>query len=484
MPWIVLWVVMGLLVRSVYAEVPASLRTLLPPGTQVSLIVQSIHAAEPLYAWQPDMLRMPASALKLLTALGATLYLGHDFRFETRLMIAKGTRHSGTIRGDLIMQFVGDPSLTRGDLRNLFAQLRAQGISRVTGDVVLDISAFNGYDRGRGWSWDDLGICYTAPASAIVVDHNCIKGYLDIGVAGQGSARVRLSTPQAITVSSQVNVLTRHASEHEQRFCDLELERLANNHYHLTGCVMQRRHRLPLAFAITDPKTYALAMIRDELQATGIHLDGRLRFHQQPMENMQVLVRHKSLALATFLQDMLKKSDNLSSEILLKTLGRTYFRQPGSYRNGTEALKSILMTRAQIDLKHSYLADGSGLSRYNLLTARQLLEVLIYIYRHDNALRLLQHLPIAGVDGTLQRRRSLRHLKGKVMAKTGTIKQVSSLAGFLTTAQGRKLAFVLLINGYLPTDDTPMQLKNQRTSPLEQFEYELFTHLFQENIMP
>ena len=231
MLWIMLWVLLLplSLVNDIHADMPTSLRTLLPLGIQVSLIVQPVNASEPLYAWQPDTLRIPASTMKLLTALGATLYLGHDYRFETRLMVSEETRNGSLIRGDLIVQFVGDPSLKRRDLRNLFAQLRDQGVTRIAGDVVLDISAFNGYDRGRGWSWDDLGICYTAPASAIVVDRNCVKGFLDTGAAGQGSARVHLATPRAIAVSSEVNVLTRDADELEQRLCELELERLANN---------------------------------------------------------------------------------------------------------------------------------------------------------------------------------------------------------------------------------------------------------------
>ncbi len=98
MIWMMLWVLLGTLVNVLHAEMPMSLRTLLPPGAQVSLIVQPVHASEPLYAWQPDTLRLPASKLKLLTALGVTLYLGHDYRFETRLMVAEGVQHARVIK--------------------------------------------------------------------------------------------------------------------------------------------------------------------------------------------------------------------------------------------------------------------------------------------------------------------------------------------------------------------------------------------------
>ncbi len=359
---------------------------------------------------------------------------------------------------------------------------------RIAGDLVLDISAFNGYDRARGWSWDDLGICYTAPASAAIVDRNCVKGFLDTGPAGTGPARsklaqVHLLTPQPITVSSRVLAIGA-GQEHKHRFCDLNLNRLANNHYHLTGCVSRRRGRLPLAFAVTDPMVYARSIIRDEVQAAGIHLEGHLRFHQRPRQpvKMNILAKHQSLALPAFLGAMLKKSDNLVAEAMLKTLGRVYFQQPGNYRNGAAALKVILARRAQINLAGTHISDGSGLSRYNLLTARQILEALVYIRRHDRTLRLLRHFPVAGEAGTLLKRPSLSHLKGQVRAKTGTMKHVSSLAGFLTTASGNELAFVLLINGYLAPNETASPSASRRPPTLEQFETALFTRLFQENV--
>ncbi len=479
--WLWLWLLCGWMVLPVDADRLASIRALLPPGVQMSLIVQPVRAKSPTYTWQPDTLRLPASTLKVLTALGTTLYLGSNYRFETRLLTPKGAQQGAVIRGHVTLQWVGDPSLTRADLKALLAQLRQRGVTRIAGHLILDSSAFNSYDRARGWSWDDLGICYTAPASAIVVDRNCVRGYLDTAPLGAKPPQVHLLTPQPITISSQVLTIGA-GQEREHRFCGLDLDRLANNHYHLSGCVSQRHRRLPLAFAVTDPKVFARSILRDELKATGIRLDGNLRFRErpQPPQPLIVLGRHRSLPLTAFLDAMLKKSDNLASETLLKTLGRIYFQQPGNYRNGTAALRAILGQRAQINLDSSHLADGSGLSRYNLLTARQILDVLMYIHRNDETLRLRRHFPVAGMDGTLRKRRSLRRLKGQVMAKTGTMKHVSSLAGFLTTASGDELAFVLLINSYLPPEVTS-SAAGRRPPTLEAFETALFAHLFQVN---
>ncbi len=491
MRWLCLWFLGLWMVGSpAHAGMPVSLRALLPPGVQVSLIVQSVHATDPIYAWQPDTLRLPASTLKVLTALGATLHLGHDYRFETRLLMRTGTLRGEVIHGDVALQLVGDPSLTRADLTALFTELRHQGVRRITGDLILDMSAFNGYDRARGWSWDDLGICFTAPAAAAIVDRNCVKGFLDTNpteAVGLQLAQVHLLSPQPITVSSRVLAIGADQA-HEYRFCDLDLNRLPNNHYHLTGCVSRRQHRLPLAFAVTEPSVYARAVIREEIQAVGIHLAGDLRFHQRPDPSTKIpiqarmLAKHQSLPLTAFLGAMLKESDNLVAETLLKTLGRVYFQQPGNYRNGAAALKAVLAQRAQVDLAGSHIADGSGLSRYNLLTARQILEVLMYIRQHDDRLRLLRHFPVAGGDGTLRKRRSLRRLKGQVMAKTGTMKHVSSLAGFLTTVSGGELAFVLLVNGYVPPEDSPPLATADPRPTLEPFETALFARLFHEQV--
>ena len=122
----------------------------------------------------------------------------------------------------------------------------------------------------------------------------------------------------------------------------------------------------------------------------------------------------------------------------------------GTWRNGGDAVKQILRKKAGIDLENLVIADGSGLSRLNLVSANKLMEILQYISLHNNQLAFIEKLPIAGVDGTLQNRKSFNQapFKEAVMAKTGYIQGSYNLAGFIQKSDGRYIAFVQLLSGY------------------------------------
>jgi D-alanyl-D-alanine carboxypeptidase/D-alanyl-D-alanine-endopeptidase (penicillin-binding protein 4) len=188
--------------------------------------------------------------------------------------------------------------------------------------------------------------------------------------------------------------------------------------------------------------------IRWAMNRAGISHDGLLRVTHQAPVGAQTLATHYSVSLPVMLAKMLKKSDNLYADTFLKTVGRHYYNKPGSYRSGTMAVRAIL-TKHGIDLGNATLADGSGLSAHNLISARQMLSVLNFIQKNDAELDFIKLLPSSQVDGTLAWRRSVTApmMKNKVHAKTGTITGTSNLAGFIDTAGGQRKAFVMFQRG-------------------------------------
>ncbi|MDX1268933.1 MAG: D-alanyl-D-alanine carboxypeptidase/D-alanyl-D-alanine-endopeptidase, partial [Oceanisphaera sp.] len=125
-------------------------------------------------AHNPDLLLKPASTQKLVTTLAGALALGPDWHYTTRVHY-RGKLQNGKLVGDLLVDFVGDPSLKREQLRDL---LKRTGIRQISGNVLLNQQRFGGYDRGNGWSWNDLSVCYTSPVSALILDRNCVQGAL------------------------------------------------------------------------------------------------------------------------------------------------------------------------------------------------------------------------------------------------------------------------------------------------------------------
>ena len=127
-----------------------------------------------IYGQNYDTYMHPASTLKVVSTLAAILYLGHDYTFKTTLSVnPKNVVNgkvkpdaNGTLNGNVVIRFVGDPSFTSNNYRTLVNTLSKAGVKKVNGDIILDVGRFGGLSRGTGWSWDDIPICFTAPAGS------------------------------------------------------------------------------------------------------------------------------------------------------------------------------------------------------------------------------------------------------------------------------------------------------------------------------
>lgn len=434
----------------------------LPPGSQYGLLVQNLGTqAKVLMEHNADLLLPPASTLKILTALAARLVLPVGFRFET-LLERQGE--------DLIIRFSGDPSLSREHLRQLLGQLKAQG--GPWRDLWIDDTAFGGPERGLGWPWENLGACYSGPVGAANLDANCVQVSVLSNAPPGEKVSVQIPVDQPIRIDSEASILS--AQDKAERHCDLDLNLGENNHYWLSGCWAQSKNPLVLKLAVQQPSGYAAGVVAALLKAQGIGLKGQVRLGRPPEGERQILARHQSAPIEVLIDRMLKHSDNLIADSLLKTLGGAWFQQPGSYRTGLLALRRVLKEKAGIDLGLAIIEDGSGLSRSDRITPRLMAQVLAYIGQNDASLGLLKAFPVSGESGTLGHRPSMNQppLKGRFTAKTGTLFGTKNLAGIFTTAKGRKLVVVQFVTDYFPKDDT------KGPKSIHRFEQRLYNKLY------
>lgn len=424
------------------------LTPLLPKGTQVSYIVVDPAKGNVITQYQPSILRTPASMQKLLTATASKLYLGEKFRYQTKIEGQKAKIKNNNYQGDIRFRFVGDPMLLRSDLKKMLLAFKRLGIKQISGDLLLNQSRFDGYQWSNGQAWNDLGVCYTAPAHAIIVNRNCVLGNLSVPSAGAKKAKLFIPRYEPMEISSDVSVVSK--AQRAAQFCELELTRSSDNRYYLWGCMVPGERPLALAFAVNDPFAYARQIMASELESVGLTLKGEIKLESsnQTAGFEDLLVSHLSPSLDELIQIMMKESDNLIADSLFKTLGATYFNSAGNFRNGGQAVKLILKERG-MDLENGYLADGSGLSRHNLMSAELFISVLNYVYQNDHTLKLLKTFSVAGIDGTLKYHQGVKGnlLKGKVIAKTGSMQGVANLLGVVKSKQGDRL-FVLILNGY------------------------------------
>ncbi|CDG23035.1 D-alanyl-D-alanine carboxypeptidase dacB [Xenorhabdus poinarii G6] len=446
----------------------------LPTGTHLSFLAQPVGAKAPLIDYHGQQMALPASTQKIVTALAALLQLGQDYRFTTTLE-SNANITQGILDGNLTARFVGDPMLTRSQLRNMVETLKQSGIKQIDGDLIIDVSIFSSHDKAPGWVWNDMTQCFSAPPSAAIVDKNCFSVSLSSAEQPGKLALVRIPSFYSVRVFSEVKILAKGSPE--AKYCEFDVTSGDLNRYTLTGCLTQRDEPLPLAFAIQDGASYAGKILKNELSNAGIVLKGGIRRQSLPQPPETTLALNRSVPLSHMLKIMLKKSDNMIADTLFRTLGHRYYNVPGTWRSGANAVRQILKQKAGIDLSNTVMVDGSGLSRHNLMAPDTMMAILQFIGQHNHELNFISMLPQAGHDGTLAYRPSLHEsgLDGKVFAKTGSLQGVYNLAGFMTAASGQQIAFVQFVSAYsvLPED------QKTRRVPLSRFEHHLYKSLYQ-----
>ena len=448
----------------------------LPDGANLALMVQKVGAQEPDIDYHGKQMALPASTQKVITALAALLQLGPDFRFTTTLE-SKGTVTDGVLKGDLVARFGGDPTLKRQNIRDMVAILKKSGVQKIEGNVLIDTSIFASHDKAPGWPWNDMTQCFSAPPAAAIVDRNCFSVSLYSAQKPGDLAYIRVASYYPVNMFSQVRTLARGSSEGQ--YCELDVVPGDLNRFTLTGCLPQRTDPLPLAFAIQDGASYAGAIIKAELKDAGITYTGTLLRQTQVNEPGTVIASTQSAPLHDLLKIMLKKSDNMIADTVFRMIGHAHFGVPGTWRAGSDAVRQILRQQAGVDIGNTIIADGSGLSRHNLIAPATMMQVLQYIAQHDSELNYISMLPLAGYDGSLQYRAGLHEagVDGKVSAKTGSLQGVYNLAGFITTASGQRMAFVQYLSGYAVE---PADQRNRRI-PLVRFESRLYKDIYQNN---
>ncbi len=452
------------------------LLSLAPEGSQLGLVVEPIASGPVSIDYRSQALMPPASTLKLLTAYAAERELGPNFRFHTRLL-RRGNRTGSQWSGDLRLEFSGAPDFNRAQLRQLLERLGAEGIDTINGNLLLDTAAYSGYGWAEGWPWNNLSVCYSAPVPALILDENCVAASLTAKAPG-ALARFYIPPHQPLLVDNQATTVT--PAQQRRQLCELEVDTGPGNRYRLHGCVVSNRKVWPLNFAVTDPVAFASDVIRMQLQELGIRLNGQIREERNAGEGWQEVARISSAPLSQLLGHMLQASDNLIADSLLKTIGRHQSGTAGNFRNGARALKTRLQSELGLVLDPAVIADGSGLSRDNLVQPAQLAQLLRHLAGHRQTITY-RTMAVAGESGTLRYRRSLRNsvLLGNLRGKSGTINATTNLAGYLTARSGREYLFVVMVSGIsLTSEDRQQARRDSLKHPVRAFERSLLEWVY------
>lgn len=410
------------------------------PNAHIGFEVRDVITGKTLLSRNAYHNFLPASNMKILTGTAALFGLGTKFAYETSVWVSD--QKGGDVK-NVWWKFSGDPSLTSTHLIDMAHSLRNLGVKTVNGDVVIDDSVFTGGAYGPGWVVDSMQWAYSAPITGAIINRNAVYVKIKPGARlGELATVTVLNSPIVIgATSSMVTVTQDRADNH----CRIDIQESKRNELNFSGCWPISGGAVTKHVAIRNNQQWVKEIVKQTMQSRGIEIKGRIIFGKLPKKGVKRLLVHRSATLPTLVHAMMKHSDNIIAESLFKSLGKHFYGE-GSYSQGALAVTHILNKWAQIDLTRSELIDGSGASRYNALTPHQLAQVM-YVVAHNRNLNVIQtSLPVSAQDGTLRNRMHVFNLAKHVRAKTGSMHDVSSLTGFLTAHDGRKLAFSILMD--------------------------------------
>jgi D-alanyl-D-alanine carboxypeptidase/D-alanyl-D-alanine-endopeptidase (penicillin-binding protein 4) len=379
------------------------------------VLVVNPRTADTIYSKNAGKLFMPASNMKTITSAVALAQLGPDYTYKTTFAMTGEVRDS-LLDGDLFVIGRGDPTISdrmRGlatlVMDSLADSLRAKGIRQVTGELAHTGNAFPDSTRGYGWEWDDLGEYYGAGIDELTFN--------------EGTAPTTIG-PLPDTVRDSL-----------------------------------------YSGPAKDPAKAYLEAYHDALVRKGIVIDGGVADSAAPMPfQLDTLFVYVSPPLRVILPVLMKPSQNQVAELVFKTIGLE--RAGLGTADSAKAVVSRQLLAWGVEPDGFKLADGSGLSRHNLLTPETLVTVLDAMQRDTAFAVFYNSMPVAGVDGTLKSRMKGTPAEGNVRAKTGSIGAARTLSGYVTTADGERLIFSVMANNWTTPSDAVLSVIDQIAAAL------------------
>ena len=400
-------------------------------GATMGINVVSLKTGKTIYELNSEKLFMPASNNKLFTCAAALDFLGRDFSFFTNVLKQND---------NAILQGGGDPDLTIKHLDSL-AYVVSKKID-VIDTLFLDDTFLDSVYYGNGWMWDEGPWWYAAPVGALSVNDNCIDFYVQPGKKGQNAIVNYFPNTSYISIQNQ-SLTVNEKTNLKKLKIDRDWSARKNNFY-VTGEIFYKKELDTLRRNIHDPTMFVGVLFKEMLQKYGLKINYVMK--ERVNSNIDTLATHQSLPLIESASNLMNESDNLTAELFIKTIGRNNIAQ-GNWKDGLDSVKSLLAASALIDTSQLRIADGSGVSRYNLTSAKQLTSFLDWVYKSQYKDDFISTLPSGGKrNGTLEKR--LNTEGNFVRAKTGGLSGVCNLSGYVFSPKYGPIAFSILMSGY------------------------------------
>ncbi len=386
-----------------------------------------------------DKTRTPASVIKVLTTYAAILKLGFDYRWPTKFY-TRGNIQKGVLKGDLLVKGFGDPTLNDSDLDKIVASIKAKGLRKITGNIVIDRSYFKVGTKNNSGFDKNIYSAYNAMPDAMMFNERIST----VCVTPNKKSVYKKSADGSYNVVNQLKYVNKPCKgryswpgvriTHSQSIPTVTLK----------GSISQRCGKRNICNVITKPYKSFYYALKEKLLAKGIKVSGTLRLQKIP-KNAKNLFTYYSDSLEKIVSKTAKKSNNLYARHLLLLLGAKVYGAPSTLQKGRDAVGKILRSKGALGYGTLMVDNGSGLSRIAKMTAKNLADMYDNAYDRYGS-RWMKTLSIAGVDGTIKRRFRHTVVKNRAWMKTGTVRRVKNIGGYVKNKAGKLYTVVILVN--------------------------------------
>lgn len=385
----------------------------------VAVYIKDLNTGFVDFKYNEKKLLHPASTLKLLTTYAAVKELGTDYTFKTSVYVDKNK--------NVYLQLGADPMLNNADIKNLVSQLRHKFGTKYN-NFYIDSSIVDEQEWGIGWMWDDSTNVHMPKFSAYNLDGNLLSLTLTPTKPG---------APATMTLNSKIpfNVINQVKTGKVNDVTPIRNEWMSPDILVVNGTV---NSPYTLNVPLNCPKRYFMTILMNQMYSKNFKMPNSFLNGRVPKDAQLIATIERPISAVV--RNILWNSDNLSAETLFKVAGGHYKKTTGTIKNSVEMFNNYYKTDGNV-----IIADGSGVSRNNLVTAEFMGEAL-YRNTQNKSIEFLKEVMVQPADGTMTDR--LVDLRGSLWTKTGTLSGASGIVGIVETKKENKKLFVILIQNH------------------------------------
>lgn len=419
-------------------SVAAALQRAKIPESAVAIYVQDVNQTNPLFAFNADRGFNPASVMKLLTTYAGLEVLGPAYRWKTEIY-SQGIWKGELLKGDLLFKGYGDPKITLEAFWLMLRDLRQRGIKDLRGNLVLDRSYFDTINEDLSAFDNEPSKPYNLSPDALLINFRAHR--VRFMTQGQ-STRPRIVFDPEISgarIFNEIKLVNGVCGDWKEK---IQYQVGANLNF--SGQFSVSCEDKAMNLILQDANSYFGALFKELWEQLGGTWQGKV-VEGSVGDKAVLLAKFDSPQLAEIVRDINKYSNNVMARHLYLTLGAQLRGAPAGGEKSAAAINDWLAVKGQSFLELA-LDNGSGLSRNERLNAQHLAWLLRSAFHSNVFAELESSLPIVAVDGTMKKRLLLGNVSGHAHIKSGSLKDVRSIAGYVFDAKGRRMIVVFLIN--------------------------------------